>query len=371
MRPADLALLRRRLLDWYERRRRRLPWRETRDPYRIWVSEVMLQQTQVKTALPYYRRFLKRFPTLRRLAGAELEEVLKLWEGLGYYARARNLHRACGQILAQHGGRVPDTWEPLRALPGVGDYIAAALLSIAFDRPHAVVDGNVKRVLARLLALAAPVNRPASHRLFQAEADRLLDRRRPGDFNQAMMELGALVCTPASPQCALCPLQRFCAAYRAGDAARYPRRVASRPLPEIQAAVGVVFKKGRVLITQRPEQGLLGGLWEFPGGKLREGESPAAACVREIKEEVNLEVVVEGPLTLVRHAYSHFRIRLHVFRCRFAAGRVRLNGPAAHRWVRIAEIDRFAFPGANRKFIPLLSQTVSEADGPKAEGFRG
>jgi A/G-specific adenine glycosylase len=358
---ADTPLLRRRLLDWYERQRRRLPWRETRAPYRIWVSEVMLQQTQVTTAQPYYLRFIKQFPTLRKLAGADLEEVLKLWEGLGYYARARNLHRACAVVLARHGGRVPDEWAPFRALPGVGDYIAAAVLSIAFNRPHAVVDGNVKRVLARLLAMTAPVNQTASHRLFQAQADRLLDRDRPGDFNQAVMELGALVCTPAQPRCTLCPLMRRCAAHRGGATARYPHRVASRPVPEVEAAVGVVFKKGRVLITRRPEQGLLGGLWEFPGGRLREGESAAAACVREIKEEVNLEVVVENALTQVRHAYSHFRIRLHVFRCRFTAGRVRLNGPVAHRWVRIAEIDRFAFPGANRKFIPLLRNR------PKAE----
>jgi A/G-specific adenine glycosylase len=359
---ADIRGLRRRLLDWYERGRRPLPWRETSDPYRIWVSEVMLQQTQVKTAQPYYERFVRRFPTLHTLAGAGLEEVLKRWEGLGYYARARNLHRACAIVRERHSGRVPDTWAPLRALPGVGDYIAAAVLSIAFNRPHAVVDGNVKRVLARLLTMSAPVNQTASHRMFQEHADRLLDRRRPGDFNQAMMELGALVCTPASPQCARCPLTRFCGAHRSDATARYPRRVASRPVPETQAAVGVVFKNGRVLITRRPAKGLLGGLWEFPGGKLRAGESPAAACVREIKEEVNLEVVVESALAQVRHAYSHFRIRLHVFRCRYAAGRVRLKGPAAHRWVRISDLDRFAFPKANHKFIPLLSQR------PKAEG---
>jgi A/G-specific adenine glycosylase len=357
---ADLPSLRRRLLAWYARRRRRLPWRATRDPYRIWVSEVMLQQTQVKTALPYYRRFLRRLPTLRKLAAADLEEALKLWEGLGYYARPRNLHRAARMLVERAGGRVPDRWEDFRALPGVGDYIAAAVLSIAFDRPHAVVDGNVKRVLARLLAIAAPANQPASHKIFQAEADRLLDCRRPGDFNQALMELGALVCTPASPDCGLCPLIRRCAAQNAGMVSQYPRRVASRPVPEERIAVGVVYKNGRVLVTRRPAQGLLGGLWEFPGGRLRRGESPAAACVREIKEEVNLEVVVEEPLAQVRHAYSHLRVRLHVFRCRFAAGRVRRNGPIDHRWVRVADLDRLAFPRANRKFIPLLQQGASE-----------
>jgi A/G-specific adenine glycosylase len=364
MRPADVTPLRRRLLEWYERHRRRLPWRDSRDPYRIWVSEVMLQQTQVQTALPYYRRFLDRLPTLRHLAGADPETVLKLWEGLGYYARARNLHRAAGMLTAGGGGRVPDRWEEFRALPGVGDYIAAAVLSIAFGRPHAVVDGNVKRVLARLQMIAAPVNQSASRKIFQAEADRLLDRRRPGDFNQALMELGALVCTPASPSCAVCPVSGWCAAYRGGAAARYPRRVASRTVPEVRIAVGVVSKNGRVLITRRAPRGLLGGLWEFPGGKLRASERPEAACVREIKEEVNLDVVVEEPLAQVRHAYSHLRVRLHVFACRFAAGRVRLNGPVDHRWIRIAEIDRFAFPKANHRFIPLLKQRAAEASAP-------
>ena len=352
--PVEISGLRRRLLAWYENDRRPLPWRETHDPYRIWVSEVMLQQTQVNTVLPYYRRFIERFPTLRKLARADLEDVLKLWEGLGYYARARNLHRAAGILIENRTGRIPDCWEDFRALPGVGDYIAAAVLSIAFDQTYAVVDGNVKRVLARLLTLAAPVSPTPSRTIFQAEADRLLDRRRPGDFNQAVMELGALVCTPAAPNCSICPVARFCAAQRDGTVAQYPRRVASRAVPEVQIAVGVVFKKGRVLITRRPAQGLLGGLWEFPGGKLREGESPAQACVREIKEEANLDVAIEGPLAQVRHAYSHFRVHLHVFRCRFTAGRVRLNGPSAHRWIRMAEIDRFAFPKANHKFIPLL-----------------
>ena len=368
MRPADETPLRRRLLNWYERQRRRLPWRSTRDPYRIWVSEVMLQQTQVRTALPYYRRFLERLPTLRHLAGADLDTVLKLWEGLGYYARARNLHRAAELLTAGGGGRVPDRWEDFRALPGVGDYIAAAVLSIAFDRPHAVVDGNVKRVLARLRMIAAPANHSASQKVFQAEADRLLDRRRPGDFNQALMELGALVCTPAAPTCADCPVVECCAAHRCGAVGRYPRRVAARSVSEARIAVGGVSKNGRVLITRRAPRGLLGGLWEFPGGKLREGERPEAACVREIKEEVNLDVVVEEPLAQVRHAYSHLRVRLHVFACRFAAGRVRLNGPVDHRWIRVAEIDRFAFPKANHRFIPLLKQRLAEGRATRGRG---
>jgi A/G-specific adenine glycosylase len=355
MNPADVPRLRRQLNRWYARHRRRLPWRESRDPYRIWVAEVMLQQTQVKTVLPYYRRFVTHYPSLRSLARADRQAVLKLWEGLGYYARAHNLHRAAG-LLVDGRGRVPDGWEEFRRLPGVGDYIAAAVLSIAFGRPHAVVDGNVTRVLARLFTIAAPANAASSRKIFQGQADRLLDRRRPGDFNQAFMELGALVCTPKAPSCPICPLNRFCAARRSGRVAFYPRRVASRPIPEVQIAVGVVFKNRRLLVTQRPAQGLLGGLWEFPGGKIHAGEPPAAACAREIKEEVNLAVAIAEPLAEVRHAYSHFRIHMHVFCCRFVSGRVRRKGPAAHRWIRIEEIDRFPFPRANHRFIPLLKQ---------------
>jgi A/G-specific adenine glycosylase len=205
----DIARLRRRLLSWYDVHRRDLPWRRTREPYRIWVSEVMLQQTQVRTAIPFYRRFLQQFPTPAHLARADEQSVLKCWEGLGYYARARNLHRAAARVAAS-GGRVPDEWDAFRALPGVGNYIAAAVLSIAYGRPHAVVDGNVKRVLARLLALDLPVNAPAALRAFQAEAERLLDRRRPGDYNQALMELGALVCTPRAPDCGGCPQDTQC-----------------------------------------------------------------------------------------------------------------------------------------------------------------
>lgn len=360
----DPAAVAPRLLAWYGSHGRDLPWRHTRDPYRVWLAEIMLQQTTVAAVIPYYQRFLGTFPDVAALAAAPLEQVIALWAGLGYYSRARNLHRAARMLTADGNGPIPDRWEEFRALPGVGDYIAAAVLSIAFDRPHAVVDGNVKRVLARLRMIAAPANQSASRKIFQAEADRLLDARRPGDFNQALMELGALVCTPAAPNCAACPLIGCCCAHRSGAVGRYPRRVASRPVPEEEIAVGVVSKGDRMLITRRAPQGLLGGLWEFPGGKLRTGERPEAACVREIKEEVNLDVVVEKPLAQVRHAYSHLRIRLHVFACRFAAGRVRLNGPVGHRWIRIAEIDRFAFPKANHRFIPLLKQRAAEDSAP-------
>ncbi len=343
-------------MHWFEESCRELPWRRTKDPYRIWVSEVMLQQTRVTTAIPYFERFLEKFPDIKSLARADMDAVLKCWEGLGYYARARNLHRAAKLCVDGHEGAVPEAYEDFRSLPGVGDYIAAAVMSQAFNHPYAVVDGNVKRVLARLFAVDAPVNRSSSFRIFNAHAELLLDAKRPGDFNQAVMELGALICRPAEPECPKCPVRSFCRAYKSDSQARYPARAAGRPLPHYHVAVGVVRKAERLLITRRKAGGLLGGLWEFPGGKVRPGETPKETCRREIKEELNLSVEITNRMTRVRHAYSHFKISMDVFDCRYMAGKVKLNGPDNYKWIALEEIEDYAFPGANRKFIPLLKK---------------
>lgn len=342
------------LLDWYKKNRRSLPWRKTSDPYAIWVSEVMLQQTQVKTVIPYYSRFMAIFPNPKALAGAHPQQVLKLWEGLGYYARARNMHGAAREIVARHGGVLPQNYKALKTLPGIGDYIAAAVSSIAFGKPHAAVDGNVKRVLARFQLMDLPVNDPKGGKFFQAAAETFLDNSNPGTFNQAMMELGALVCTPRNPDCQGCPLARKCRAFREKAVNDYPRRIKKARTPEYHIAVGIIWKGSRVLITQRKPEGLLGGLWEFPGGKLRNNETPPDACAREIKEEVNLEVETLERIARIRHAYTHFRIVMDVFRCAYQSGRVHLRGPVDFRWIRLHEIEKFPFPGANRKFIPLI-----------------
>ena len=348
------------LLNWYEKHHRPLPWRKSSDPYNIWVSEVMLQQTQVKTVIPYYKRFLSAFPGPKILAEAHLQEVLKLWEGLGYYARARNLHRAAREIIAHHGGVVPQSLASLKALPGIGDYIAAAVSSIAFGNPHAAVDGNVKRVLARFHKTDLPINDPGAGKVFKTAADAFLEKSKPGEFNQAMMELGALVCTPNNPRCHDCPLGKECRVFKEDVVNEYPRRIKKTPIPEFRIAAGVIWKKSRVLITQRKPEGLLGGLWEFPGGKIMNGETPSMACTREIREEVNLVVEAEERIARIRHAYSHFKIVMDVFRCTYRNGRIKLRGPVDFRWIRLHEIDRFPFPGANRKFIPLIK--------PRAEG---
>jgi len=352
--PLDMGQFRRSLLGWYRKNHRQLPWRDTDDPYLIWVSEVMLQQTQVKTVIPYYLRFVAAFPSVNDLAASSQQAVLKLWEGLGYYARARNLHRAAKQVSTDFAGRIPDELEAIKQLPGVGDYIAAAVLSIAYNRAHPVVDGNVKRVLARLLQIDLPVNRPTHHRRFYRTASDFISLTQPGLFNQGMMELGALVCKPRRPDCAECPVDAACLSYRNDQVEFYPKRAKRPPVPTHHLAIGIICRNDKVLITRRKPDGLLGGLWEFPGGKLKTGETAEAACMREILEEVNLSVDVLRPLTRISHAYTHFKILADVFICRSVKGRIRLRGPTDYRWISLEEIHRFPFPKANHKFIPLL-----------------
>ena len=347
------------LVEWYLSNKRDLPWRSTTDPYKIWVSEVMLQQTQVNTVIPFYLKFMRQFPSIHDLAASEQQVVLKLWEGLGYYSRARNLHRAARLVVNDYGGHIPETEKDIRQLPGVGDYIAAAVLSIAYHRPLPVVDGNVKRVLARLFLLDAPINHSGSHAVFKQKAGELMDKTRPADYNQALMELGALVCKPAQPECRGCPLQPFCRAFKKDRVAAFPRRKKAKPLPEHAMAAGVVVKKGKLLITLRREKGLLGGLWEFPNTRVETREPPEKACLRHLKTTTNVKAEVAAFVTRIKHAYTHFRITMDVFVCCFISGRVRLNGPMDFRWIALDEIDQYPLPKFVHKFLPDLGRVLN------------
>ncbi len=322
----------------------------------------MLQQTQVQTVIPYFKRFVGKFPDILTLAGADLHDVLKSWEKMGYYARARNLHAAARELERTHGCRVPRDYETFRRLPGVGDYIAAAVMSIAFGTPVAAIDSNVRRVLSRTCLIDAPTNRGSSARVFREHAERLFDTRRPGDYNQAVMEFGATVCRPRRPLCGQCPVTDLCQAFLTGRQSDFPVRKKKPPVPTQHIAVGIVRKGHRILITRRKPEGLLGGLWEFPGGKVRTGERPEAACRREIKEETNLAVQVTGHLTHVDHAYSHLKVGLDVYSCAYVAGDIRLHGPDDFRWILVDEIDDYAFPGANHKFLPLVKEGLDPTD---------
>ena len=350
------------LLDWYDDNKRAMPWRETNDPYRIWVAEIMLQQTRVDTVRDYYPRFLDAFPTVEALAVAERDAVLKHWEGLGFYARARHLHEAAQHVVDEHDGEVPETMEAIRDLKGVGPYTAAAVLSIAYQKPHAVLDGNVKRVLTRVFAVEDDATTTTTERELRRLANDLLDPDRPGDFNQAMMELGALVCTPSTPLCDRCPLQDVCRAHEAGTEENYPVTPESEPVPHHDIAVGLVFNDSgdELLIQRRPDEGLLGGLWEFPGGKQEDGESMETACRREVKEELGIDVAVEDHFYTLSHAYSHFKITLHAFRCRIREGTPQAREDQPFQWIPLDELNDVAFPRANRRLIEELERRQTE-----------
>ena len=344
-----------RILSWYAHHKRDLPWRNTRKPYYIWVSEVMLQQTQVDTVIPYYRRFLKQFPTIEALAGASLQEVLKAWENMGYYARARHLHAAAQEVVKRRGGKIPNTWDELIRLPGVGAYTASAILSFAFDKSFATVDGNAQRVLCRLYAIQEPIDQSRTQRKICELAAKIIPSEEPAKFNHGIMELGATICKPRSPLCNNCPMGDLCLAFQKGLQEVLPITRKRKPLPhkEMTAAV-IVDKRGRLLIVQRPNKGLLGGLWKFPGGERGAGESLQQGLRRHVREELGIGVKVGEAVTSVKHAYTHFRITLHAFQCARRNGRPRAIGCHRLQWVMPEGLDDFPFSRADRKVIEAL-----------------
>jgi len=347
------------LLAWYDQHAAELPWRGQADPYRIWLSEIMAQQTQLATVIPYYERFLAAYPSVQDLAAASLDEVLKLWEGLGYYRRARMLH-ACAQQVAQLGG-FPATLEGLLALPGVGRYTAAAIGSLAFGLRAAVLDGNVMRVLARWLDLPDDVTQARTQARLWQVAESALPQARIGDYNQAIMELGQRVCMPRKPACAACPLAPLgCRALANGTQAQRPVKAKRATIPHHQVACGLIRDEtGRLLIAQRPTEGLLGGLWEFPGGKQEPGETLAECLARELREELAIEVQVGEHFISVDHAFTHFKITLHAYECRYIApllphAEPQTLGCQAWAWASEAELSRYSFGKADRLVIEAL-----------------
>ena len=343
-----------RVLDWFAVHRRDLPWRRTYDPYQVWISEIMLQQTRMERVVFYFSRWLARFPDIASLAAADEDEVLSLWEGLGYYSRARNLHRAA-RLLAGTGGTVPDCHDSLRKLPGIGPYTAAAIMSIAFNRDYPVVDANVERLFSRLFDLATPVKENLAFIRQQAAA--MLPAGRSRDFNQALMELGALVCLPKKPRCGSCPVVHACAAHQHQTVHERPVAVAGRKSILIEMACGILVRDNRILIQKRQADDVWANLWEFPGGRLQEGETPEQAVVREFEEETGLAIAGLKKINAVRHSYMHYRVTLHGFFCQAPEGEPALHAAQENRWVRFEELDDFAFPAGHRKLIKFLQES--------------
>jgi A/G-specific adenine glycosylase len=360
-----------RLVSWHAPEQRALPWRHAaagqRDPYAVWISEIMAQQTRLETVVAYFVRWMEQFPSVEALAAADQQSVLKAWEGLGYYARARNAHRAAQIIVSEHGGRIPDNREALLQLPGIGEYTAGAILSMAFGQAEPVLDGNVKRVLSRLADIEQPIDERATLKQLWSMATRLVQAAPAADagrLNEALMELGATVCTPSNPKCLICPVAEGCTAQRRGTQQLRPVKSAPRRTPHYEVAAGVIWRgepgQSQMLIAQRPQDAMLGGLWEFPGGKLEPEDADLQACLRrEIAEELGIDIRVGEKLTVVQHAYTHFRITLHAFHAHHVEGEPQLLGCADWRWVARADLNHYPFPVTDQKIIAALDEALT------------
>jgi A/G-specific adenine glycosylase len=348
------------LLDWFSRSRRDLPWRQDRDPYRIWVSEIMLQQTQVATVIPYFNRFLKAFPSVAALAAADLQDVLRLWEGLGYYRRARDLHRAARQIVLEYGSRIPDDRATLQTLPGIGRYTMGAILSQAFDQRLPILEANSQRVLSRLFGRADdPRSGQARDWLWKA-AEALLPARQAGEFNQALMELGALVCFPVAPECSACPLTKLCVARRLGLQAEIPRLARTPEAILVQEAAVVVRRGAQVLLVQRSAQGRWAGLWEFPHAPLAQGEGHEEAAARLLADLTGIEAVIGAELLTLRHSVTHHRITLVCFQAAYRAGRFRSGSYQQGRWLRLGQLADYPVSAPQRRLALELLQPARQ-----------
>jgi len=354
----EIRKIRAPLLRWYDANRRDLPWRRSSDPYAIWISEAMLQQTRVDTVIPYWERFLEAFPDVESLARAELDEIYTLWTGLGYYSRARNLKHAAETIVTEHAGQLPNTAEGLRELKGIGRYTAGAVASIAFDREEPLIDGNVIRVFTRLLGIREETTAKTVIDGLWVIASALVRGPRPGDLNQALMELGATLCTPRNPDCPACPVRRHCDANRRGDADRLPiKKKRSKPKP-MRAVAAWIERGAKILAVRCPEEGLMAGLWELPGGEIGPKDEAKDRLGEILRAAIGLEIHHAESIGRIEHVFTHRHLVLEVFRCRAEKGqRVRLDRLQAHRWVRPSTFLELAHAGPTRKAMMLFGVT--------------
>ncbi len=354
----DLRPIRAPLLKWYDANRRDLPWRRTSDPYAIWISEAMLQQTRVDTVIPYWERFLERFPDVASLASAEIDDVYAVWTGLGYYSRARNLKHAAETVVTDYDGKIPETAAGLQELKGIGRYTAGAVASIAFDREEPLVDGNVIRVFARLLGIRE--DSAAKHvvdRMWSVAGD-LVVGPRPGDLNQALMELGATLCTPKNPHCLACPVRKSCDAHAQGDAQSLPIKKKRTKQTKMRSVAAWVERDGKILVVRRPEEGLMAGLWELPGGDIEPKQEGKEHVARVLRERVGIEILRSESVGQIEHLFTHRRLKLEIFRSAIAPeSRVQRDGYVAHRWVKPAALLELAHAGSTRKALKLLGVT--------------
>jgi len=346
----QIKTIRKDLLHWYSINKRDLPFRDSKDPYLIWLSEVMLQQTKVETVIPYYNKWIKKLPTLKEVTNSKLSELLKIWEGLGYYARCRNFYKSSIIIQNKYNGTIPKDLDTFRSLPGVGDYTASAVLSIAFGLPYSVIDGNVRRVCSRVLGKKKLSSMNIT--IIKNTLNRWIDKENPGDFNQAIMELGALVCKPKNPKCFVCPLKLYCKGFSSGSPEEYPNKIKKSIKPHYLTVGGIIWDKNRFYIQKRNNKNMLGGLWEFPSTKVEKGESLKNALKRRLKEKFGFNPIIIKKIGTIKHTYSHFSITLHAYHCRYNFRKLNIKND--HKWITKMEIDLFPFPKANHKIFNLI-----------------
>ena len=344
------------LLKWYHQECEDYPWRNSKNPYFIWLSEVMLQQTRVSTALEYYHRWISTLPDVQSVAETPIDQILKLWEGLGYYNRARNFHMSCQIVIEQYNGNIPNDSSEFSKLPGVGPYISAAVMSIAFNAVFPAVDGNAIRVISRIYSINLPY--PKSRKRIYCLLEELIDPNSPGDFNQAIMDFGRKICTPKNPSCCICTVHNYCSAYVNNNVDKYPLHIKKKPKPHYPVAVGVILKNGMILVSKRKEGGFLGGLWEFPGGKIEDGETATDCIIREVHEELGVWVKPEMFINRVKHVYSHFSISMEAYYCQFIGGVPRAIECADWRWVSLNKIENLAFPASSHKLFKNINNNL-------------
>ena len=344
------------LLIWYYNQSKEYPWRLSTDPYAIWLSEVMLQQTRVDTAIPYYHRWLQSFPNVQSVANTSIDHILKTWEGLGYYNRAKNFHKSCQIIIKDYGGSIPQDLSSFKKLPGVGDYIAAAVMSIAFNMEIPTMDVNAIRVISRLFSIGGPITQAKKKIIKKLSV--LIDSKCPGDFNQAIMDLGREICTFANPNCNLCPMKNYCLSYVNSAVNNYPLLPKKRIKPNYNVSIGVIWKNGKILVSKRMPNKLLGGLWEFPGGKVKKGETSKECLAREVLEELDISIKINSFIKTIKHSYSHFSITMDAYHCAMLGGSPRAIQCASYRWISPLALDTLAFPSSSHKLFNDIQSYV-------------
>jgi len=342
------------ILKWYSRQGRKLPWRGSLNPYAVWVSEIMLQQTRVEAVIPYFEQWMERFPSIADLAAASEQEVLSAWEGLGYYSRARNLHKAARIVMEKYGGELPSDLCALRSLPGIGRYTVGAIASMAFGQDVATLDANIRRVFARVFDVALEADSAAGEDSLWKLAETHLPKGQACDYNQALMDLGATICLSKRPRCLLCPLSGLCLAYQLGIQEQRPVLKPKAEVPHYTVSAAVIRREGEVLLARRPSKGLLGGMWEFPGGKTEQNETLEDCLVREIREELDASIQVGEAFGVYQHAYTHFRITLHAFFCQLIEGEPKPIEADELAWVSPSELQQYPMGKVDRQIARKL-----------------